>query len=85
MLIIEIILTIIAWSRGWKAKSLIPLGCVVGIGFLIGLIMGSSGYSQQDIANAGWIIVFDIIGMLVLVGMIFIQPKSVKDTKEENK
>jgi len=37
IIIIEIILTIVAWTRGWKAQALIPMGSVFAIGFFIGL------------------------------------------------
>lgn len=37
LLAAEIILTIIAWIKGWKAKALIPIISALCIGLLIGL------------------------------------------------
>ena len=37
LIILEIILTIVAWKRGWKALSLLPIGIAFGVGLLAGL------------------------------------------------
>lgn len=68
MLIIEIILTIIAWNRGWKWYSLLP----VGICFGIGLIAGLSGASASDLEGI-WVL--DALAMVALVIMIFAKKK----------
>jgi len=51
LMILEVILTIVAWRRGWKSKSLIPgvfgfsIGCVLGLCGILpttfpGILMG---------------------------------------------
>ncbi len=68
MLIAEIILTIIAWNRGWRWYSLLPVGIAVAIGLLIGFVIGLDGGSPED---AEWVITFDILAILVLLYMCF--------------
>lgn len=74
-LIFQIILTVIAWNRGWKWLSLIPLGVMLFLGFMIGLIGGSQGYTPDDMS---WTIVLDLIGFVVLIIMASVKPKSAR-------
>lgn len=88
MFIIEIILTIIAWIRGWKWKSLIPVGIVLGIGFIVGLIMGVQGYSAHDIENISWLPVMELFGFIAMLIMAIVPPKEVREAnklKRQNK
>jgi hypothetical protein len=32
---IEVILMILAWRKGWKGYSLLPLGCAVGVALVL--------------------------------------------------
>jgi len=64
-LIIQIILTIIAWNRGWRWLALIPIAVGFTLGFIIGTIIKSMGYSIEDF---GWLVIFDIIvGIILLI------------------
>jgi hypothetical protein len=81
-LIIEIILTIVAWNRGWRWFALIPLGVGVLLGLIIGLIGGSMGQTADDLS---WVIVFDAIVIIALIIMCFTKPKSASETSIENK
>jgi hypothetical protein len=76
-LIIEIILTIVAWNRGWKWLALIPLGVGVLLGLIIGLIGGSMGSTAEDLS---WVVVFDAIVIIALIIMCFVKPKSAEVT-----
>ena len=67
LLILEIILTIVAWNRGWKWFALIPVGITFCIGFMAGLIVGSTGGSVADIS---WVTVLDIMAVIALIVMI---------------
>lgn len=62
LLILEIILTIVAWKRGWKSMALIPVGVV----FCIGLIVGATGATAATIAS---LIIFDVICVIILIVM----------------
>ncbi len=75
MLIIEIILTIFAWKKGWNWYSLIPL-CLA---FLIGLIVGLSGGLNPSI------ILIDVMAIIALIFMVAkgpTSPTSPPNTKE---
>jgi hypothetical protein len=73
MIIIEIILTIFAWIKGWKWYSLIPVGAAVLIGILVGLTS-----SYVDIYSLWWI---DFMAIIALIIMVIVPPKK----KMENK
>jgi hypothetical protein len=47
LLILEIMLTIAAWKRGWKALALIP----VGLAFLVGLLIAGSVEPGTDVSE----------------------------------
>ena len=81
-LILEVILTTVAWLKGWKWKSLIPLVGGFVLAFLFGLIMGSI------FGNSLPIIFIKIVGFLVdlaiiitLIIMIYESPSKKNKTK----
>ena len=78
MLIIEIILTFVAWGRGWKWLALLPLG----IAFGIGLIAGASGASMDDLAGLIWI---DVVAIIALIVMVVKQKPGTEKEKVEEK
>ena len=71
MLIIEIILTIFAWRKGWNWLALIP----VGVAFCIGLIIGASGTPVTDVMS---VIIWDILAIIALVVMVSVNPPGKK-------
>jgi tetrahydromethanopterin S-methyltransferase subunit C len=71
--VIEILLTIWAWTRGWKSYSLIPLGAAMGIGFLCGLV---GLYSEEMLP---FFALLDIAAVVALIIMI-IKKKEEADT-----
>lgn len=78
MLILQIILTIIAWRNGWKWKSLLPTGVVFLIAFFIGIGISIGGGTPQYEFNYT---ILDIISIIFLIIMSFVEPKNSK--KEE--
>jgi hypothetical protein len=40
LLIAEIVLTVIAWRKGWRSRALLPLGIAGGVGFILGILIG---------------------------------------------
>jgi hypothetical protein len=66
MLILEIILTIVAWNKGWRWLSLIPLATAFFIGVCIGL---SGGTVDMNV------IFIDILAVVALIIMSFTKPK----------
>ena len=69
LVIIEIILTIIAWIRGWKWWALVP-GAVT---FILGLMMGASGVTQMQAP-----MVVDVACIVSLIILVVIAPKETK-------
>ena len=61
LLIFEIILTVTAWRRGWKAWALVPLATAFSIGFVI----GASGGSMDTAMAVGLPVDLAAIGTLV--------------------
>jgi len=63
MLILEIVLTIVAWRKGWKAWALLPLGA----GFGLGVIMGLLGIIPDE-TSALWLVP-DLAAIIALIIM----------------
>jgi hypothetical protein len=65
---VEVGLTAWAWTRGWKAKALLPLGIIIPIGFVLGLVVGVGGGDANIILVFGGLL--DLIAIGVLIFMI---------------
>ncbi len=80
MLLLEIILTVMAWKRGYKAWALIPLACALFIGLMIGA-------SDPELAESDdWLslIWIDVLAIAALGLMIANAKKPVEtETMEE--
>ena len=82
-LIAEIILTIVAWNRGWRWKSLLPL--IIGfvgafvLGFLIGTIIAASGGSIEPVMRAvPSLSIFFNVGVITALIVMCIKKPAVK-------
>ena len=60
LLIVEVALTIAAWTRGWYAWSLLPLG----IALLMGVLIGAAG-GTPAIAILGDLACLSILGYML--------------------
>lgn len=76
LLIVEIILTIVAWNKGWKAKSLIPLASSIVLGLFIGIILGSVGVTTIPLG----VILIDLVAVVILIIMVVKPPVKVFDS-----
>ncbi len=65
LLILEIILTVTAWRRGWKAWALAPMAVSLSIGFVIGAVIGASGGSVDTAVAVGLLLDLTVVGALV--------------------
>lgn len=79
LLLLEIVLTIVTWFRGWKWYALIPILSVLVIGLTMGFIFGVLGYDVIEISNQKWVNVFDILAVAALAVMIVNPPKEKDD------
>jgi hypothetical protein len=82
MLLVEIILTIIAWVRGWKWWALLPLGIALAIGFFVGVGIASTGgtINTNDMMSFIWV---DILAVIALGIMCFKKREVKSDNKVE--
>ncbi len=66
LLVIEVVLTVAAWRRGWKAWALAPvLGCA-GMGVVFGILCGLNGGVEQVFVMG---LVIDVICIVTLTVM----------------
>ena len=79
-LIIQIIMTGVAWKKGWGPKALLPMVIGLGLAFIIGFTAGLSGGSPRDIAAP---LVLVDLGMLIsLIVMVSRKPAKFETIKE---
>ena len=83
LLILEIILTVFAWRKGWRWLALLPIGIGILIGFFMGFGVGASGGSIDSIKGIS--LVFDIVVVIVLIIMCVKGPKLKEITEEPKK
>ena len=79
MMIIQIILTVVAWKKGWGGKALLPMVIGLGLAFIIGISAGLAGGSPRDIAAP--LVLIDLgmlISLIVMVSRKPAKPESVK-------
>ena len=70
LLILEIILTIVSWRKGWRGWALLPAGIVGFIAFIIGAMAGAAGYSGTQVRGLTVAILpLDLLCVGVLVWM----------------
>jgi hypothetical protein len=78
LLVLEIMLTITAWRKGYKGFALIPVGFAIMTGLLIG-----ANNPDADVLSVIWV---DILAIVVLGVMIAVaqttENKEVKETEE---
>ena len=67
MLIAEIILTVIAWRKGWRWWALLPGFMAFGIGFVLGAVVEISG--GNSFSALPYAIFIDIIAIFALICM----------------
>lgn len=77
LLIIEIILTIFAWRKGWRWYSLIPMVVALIFGFFLGAGIAASGGNVDSITGLG--VIIDILATIILIVMNIKTPNSVKN------
>jgi len=65
LLIAEILLTIAAWQKGWKAWALLPMTILFALGFLIGLVIDPGSTCEEDLMAFGLILDLGNIGVLI--------------------
>jgi hypothetical protein len=67
MFIIEIILTVTAWRKGWAGKALLPVGICLAFGFLVGLMAGATNTPVENLLPVA--LVGDLAAIVSLIVM----------------
>lgn len=63
--ILEIILTVTAWRRGWKAWALTPIAIGTSLAFVLGAVIGASGGSMDEAMAVGLVLDLTVVGTLI--------------------
>jgi hypothetical protein len=66
--IIEIILVIFAWQKGWKWYSLIPVAIAYSIAALLGAALGAAG--AANVIGSAPVVFFILIMELCAIGVL---------------
>jgi hypothetical protein len=81
LLILEIVLVIWAWKRGWKGWALLPIVVCAGVSFIYGFIFGGQDISLETLD--AFTLIFDLGCIAALIGMIA-KPRKVTVTPPPN-
>ena len=76
LLIVEILLTVAVWRKGWKGWALLPVGIAWGIAFLIGMAVGAAGGIVDDLI--GPCLLLDVMVIVALIVMRVHAPNKVQ-------
>jgi len=63
--VLEIILTISAWKRGWRWRALLPLAVGCAAAFLVGAAVGAGGGSVEDALPIAVLLELGVVGSLI--------------------
>jgi hypothetical protein len=72
LLIAEVVLTVVAWKRGWGAKALRPLAVAFGGGLALGMLFGS--------VAIGLALLLDLAAVVALAIMAICAPERAEGT-----
>lgn len=73
MLIIEIILTVITWRRGWRWWALVPLAGAFTAGVLLGIGI-NVGVFPENFLESPWLLLGDGVALIALIMMAYKKP-----------
>ena len=79
LMIIEIILTVSAWKKGWKGWALLPLGIGMPLAFVIGIVVNASGGTTGQVAIS--CLILDVIAIIALGIMTSRAPEGTKESE----
>jgi len=80
IMLIEILLTVKAWRKGWKGYALLPIAIGMSVSFLIGLAAGASGGKIEDILPL--CVLIELTMIISLIVMAVRSPKYVEKQRE---
>ncbi len=78
LFIIEIVLTVLVWKKGWKALALIPLAVALFGGFMYGLWASANDVEMNLFAT----LPLDLV-VIVVLAVMYSKPRT-KDTPKQS-
>jgi hypothetical protein len=83
LIIVELILTVFAWRKGWRWKALIPVACTISLGLFAGTAIGLSGGQLSGATN---VLFFfgDLASTAILIVLCVKKPKSLELVPAKN-
>lgn len=79
LLIVEILLTVAVWRKGWKGWALLPVGIECVLAFFIGMAVGAAGVKQEGFMGVA--LLLDVMTIVALVIMRVRAPKRVQEDR----
>lgn len=73
MIILEIVLTVVVWRKGWGARALLPRVALIGAMFLLGIAFGLGGGQAVDLRPIGFL--GDVAAVIALAVMAARPPR----------
>ncbi len=83
LLIVQILLTVVSWKRGWKALALLPLGIDVVLALFIGIIGNAYQVDLEAINNM--VFIFDIAATIALGIMVGVKRQVAVNVSSDGK
>jgi len=62
---VEIVLAVVAWRKGWRWRALLHLGRHAGVALLIGMGDAVTGEAVKHTAPVPFLVILVCIGMLI--------------------
>ena len=72
LLIAEIVLTVLAWRKGWRARALLPVGITFPTALVVGLLITLAGGPEHAPVLVGMLL--DVVCVVVLIAMLVRAP-----------
>lgn len=66
-MIVELIVTILAWRKGWRWRVLLPWGVAVVSAILLGAGVAASGGEAEDVRGLAVLLELGMLGALVFM------------------
>lgn len=70
ILLLEIVLTIVAWRKGWRWKALRPVGVSAVVGLILGIALVSGGHTSMPDGAKIFGLLVDVVMVVWLIVMI---------------
>ncbi len=68
--LIEVILTVVAWKRGWRWLALLPFVVCLAAGIIWGLVLVANGHTSMPSNITPVAVIPDVFAIVALIVMI---------------